>query len=101
VSLKAQSINFATFFNIKTGPFLKLALFQLVAKAVFRQKKNIGQCFPRFPLVWKMDDVDWLLLAKGLRVLPNTPGVEGAPRAVVEEGKKLEVPKPLAPVLAP
>ena len=45
------------------------------------------------PLVWKMDDV--LLLANGLIVLPNTPGVEGAPRAdvlnpeVVDEGKKL------------
>ncbi len=57
---------------------------------------------PRFPLVWKRDDV--LLLANGLIVLPKTPGVEGAPRAdvlkpeVVDEGKKLVCP-PKADVL--
>lgn len=42
---------------------------------------------------------DWLLLAKGLRVLPKTPGVDIAPRAVAEDGKKVDWPMPEVPRL--
>lgn len=42
---------------------------------------------------------DWLLLANGLRVLPKTPGVDSAPKALAEDGKKVEWPMPEVPGL--